>query len=142
MRRKVLQDYANVCCQMFLTSLSNYDRINLAIFGSGIIQMNFITMKCTHNKGSISPLYYCATYRKWLENQCIGHHIEFTDICRAEMTVMVDLSLSRKEGLGELICNMALKCTSLIATEEKLYTSEMSDNLCTGFGQIIIDRQY
>ena len=40
MKWNVVQDFANVCAQMLLTSLSNSDRINFAILGSGTIGMD------------------------------------------------------------------------------------------------------
>jgi hypothetical protein len=143
MRRKVIQDFANVCCQMFLTSLSNYDQINLALFGSGLIHIDFLTMRCEHNKHSISPLFYCMHFRSWLEGQCQKHDIDYGKITKAELFVQVNLSLSYGKGeLGWLTSKMDLFCKSCIATAEKEYTSEMSDNLDRGFGQILIDHQY
>ena len=60
MRRKVLQDFANVCCQMFLTSMANYDRINFVLFGSGTVWMDFLNQRCTHNGIGVSPLHDCV----------------------------------------------------------------------------------
>jgi hypothetical protein len=142
MKRKVIQDFANICCQMFLTSLSNYDRINLALFGSGHIGIDFLEMRCKHNRLPISPLFYCAQFKSWLESQCKKHDVDLNKIKKAELVVRVELSLSRKEGLGWLTSDMDLVCTSCIATDERKYTSEMSDRLQTGLGQILIDRQY
>ena len=142
MRRKILQDFTNVCCQMFVTSLSNYDKINLVLFGSGLIHIDFLEMRCKHNNLPISLLFYCTYFRSWLENQCEKHQIDISEFRKAELIVKVDLSLSRKEGLGWLTSEMTFVCTSFLATDEKEYTCELSDNLYTGLGQILIDRQY
>jgi len=142
MKRKALQDFANVCCQMFITSLSNYDRINLVLFGSGVIHIDFLTMQCQHNNHAISPLFYSVHFKSWLESQCKKHQIEMSEIRKAELNVKTDITLSRKEGLGWLTSEMAFICRSCIATNEKDYTSEISDNQNMGLGQILIDRQY
>jgi hypothetical protein len=61
MKRKVIQDFANVCCQMFITSLSNYDLKNLAILGSGVIYIDFLKTQCKHH-GLAQYLLYSIAY--------------------------------------------------------------------------------
>jgi hypothetical protein len=53
MKQKIFQDYANVCCQKFLSSPENSDLLNFVIFGSGMITMDFLSQHCTHNKIAI-----------------------------------------------------------------------------------------
>ncbi len=127
---------------MFITSPSNYDRINLVIFGDGVIHMSFLTMKCTHNNIEISPLFYCARFKSWLECQCVKHRIDINEIRKAELTVKVTMTLSRGTGLKWLTTEMAFACSSLIMTSEREYRSELSDTMRMGLGQILIDCQY
>lgn len=145
MRRKVLQDFANVCCQRFLTSLSNSDRINFAIFGSGRVSIDFLSLRCTHELTPISPLGYCVSFREWLSESCRKHKIRFEDITEARLEVQMDVHIERKEGSAFarwLTTNITFECDSRVATDEKVYISRASETQRMGLGQILHDRYY
>ena len=145
MRRKVLQDFAHVCCQKFLTSLSNSDRINFAIFGSGRISIDFLSQRCTYDGIGLSTLGYCASFRLWLSENCLKHNIRLEDFVEARLEIQMDVKTERKERSGYggwLTTRMVFDCESRIATDEKIYTARMSDSQHMGLGQILIDRYY
>ncbi len=144
MKRKVIQDFANVCNQMFLTSHNNSDRINFVIFGSGIITMDFLSQRCTHNRLTICPLFYCISYRKWLGDQCAKHGIDFSILEAVELSVTLEVKISRivDRSMTWMTTFMEFDCSSRIVAYKKEYTSKMSDCSAMGLSQIIPGHEY
>ena len=145
MKRKIIQDFANVCCQMFLASLTNSDRINFVIFGSGVVSMDFLTQRCTHNNIAVSPLFYCISYRDWLNEQCAKHELDIARLTAAELRVEMKVRTFRKVtgGIrGWLSTSMDFSCLSRITTKEREYTCEMADSQEMGLGQVLHGNQY
>ena len=142
MSHTVFSDFAYHCCQMFLVSMTNYDRINFVLFGDGIIHMDFLSMQCTHNNRPIEPLFYCTEFNTWMKKQCIANDIHMKDIHKAELTVKMSLGLSRKKETGWLISRMNFDCNSFIATATGEYTANLDEEIFTGLGQILMDCQY
>lgn len=145
MKRSAVQDFANVCCQMFLSSLTNSDRLNLVIFGTGIVTMDFLSQHCSHNNVPVSPLFYAVAFREWLEAQCRQHGSDIRTIEMAEMTVEVVLETYRKEEpamRGWLCSRMAFKCSSHLVYENTSYTSEAVGSEDIGLGQLLHGHHY
>lgn len=144
MKRKVLQDFANVCCQMFLTSMTNYDRINFVMFGSGPVEMDFLNQRCRHNGIAVSLLHYCFDYREWFLSRCKEHHVDVKAITTAELTVKMEVETHRKKGgtPGSLTTSMKIDCSSLIVMDAQEYRSVMRDEQTSGLGQIIRGHTY
>ena len=145
MRRKVLQDFAHVCCQRFLTSLSNSDRINFVIFGRGHVSIDFLSRQCTYDGIAISTLGYCVSFREWLSENCRKHKIRIEDLLEVRLDIRMDVTAERKDQAGFagwLTARMAFDCESRIATDEKAYTAQMSDSQHMGLGQILLDHYY
>ena len=69
MRRKVLQDYANVFCQHFLDLGSGSDAATFARRGSGQYQLNILTGQCSKDGQLIPELKACSDFRGWLAKQ-------------------------------------------------------------------------
>jgi len=80
---------------MLVESTSNMDMVNFIIFGSGVYQMDFLTMRCHYNNYPISPLHYCYTFRTWLERNAEKHHIVFDDIKNAYLTANINVATNR-----------------------------------------------
>lgn len=145
MRRKVIQDFANVCCQRFLTSLSNSDRINFIIFGSGKVTMDFLSLRCSHESLPLSPLGYCISFREWLEENCRKHCLKIADLKEARLEVKMHVQTERPDRsgfAGWLAPTITFECKSRIATDEKAYSSQISETQKMGIGQILHDRYY
>ena len=143
LKRKVIQQFANTCCQMFLTSTSNMDMVNIVIFGSGTITIDFINNKSTHNNHGILPMHYYFTYRKWLEDQCINNHVNISELTKVELVINVDVTqIRKKDSLGWLSAQFKYTCSCCIETDEKQYESNMSDGKIMGLGQILYDHVY
>lgn len=145
MRRKILQHFSNVCCQMFLTSLRNYDLVNFVIFGSGIVEIDFLSQRCTHNGLGISPLHYCVEYRQWLEEQCKKNGVDFCGILAATMRIELTVEIRRNGDSGVkawLSTVQHYSCRSLIETDEKKYVGSGVNTSCFGLGQIMYGHTY
>lgn len=143
MRCKVIQDFANVCCQMFLTSMANYDRINFVIFGSGNVWIDFLGQRCLHNRIGISPLHYCVHYRAWLENQCVRHHIDLPKLTAVELSVDMIVETDRSSvGLKWLTTKIDMACSSTILMDGIEYKGERCEKQEYGLGQIIHNHTY
>jgi hypothetical protein len=69
MRRKVLQDFANVFCQRLIDLPEGYDLASFAHHGSGKYNLNVLTGECSHNEVPIPKLRTCDTYAEWLRTQ-------------------------------------------------------------------------
>ncbi len=145
MKRKVLQDFAHVCCQRFLTSLSNSDRINFVIFGSGRVSIDFLSQRCTHERLAISPLGYCLSFRDWLSESCQRHHIKLSELTEVKLDVQMIVQVERKERpsfSGWLTTTINFECSSRIVTDEKIYAAKVWEVQTRGLGQILHDHYY
>jgi len=89
MRRKVLQDFANVFCQRLLDLPDGHDVASFAHYGSGTYLANVLTSECTFNGKSIPALRLCVTYRDWLREQSEKHRIPYEQIGTAAFEVQV-----------------------------------------------------
>ena len=124
--------------------MSNYDRINFVLFGSGTVVMDFAHQRCTHNNVAVSPLQYCIHYYTWLTEQCKQHNVDIAAITIAELTAEMDVSIQREQrGIpGWLSTTMSIECSSRLVLDTVEYTSQMQDNQESGLGQIIHDHSY
>lgn len=75
MRRKVLQDFANVFCQRFIDLPSGYDLATFVHLGSGFYQLDILNGHCMRDGVSISSLMTCQEYRDWLQMQLAKRNI-------------------------------------------------------------------
>jgi hypothetical protein len=66
MRRKVLQDFANVFSQRIIDLPSGYLLATCAHFSSGAYNANILTGECSFNGKPIPTLQTCEEYREWL----------------------------------------------------------------------------
>jgi hypothetical protein len=130
---------------MFLSSLTNSDRLNFVVFGSGTVHIDFLSQRCTHNRVAISPLFYCVAFREWLEKQLLSHGSTMSAVDGAELTVEVIVETYRnsKGGIpGWLSTRMDLRCTSRVAINGREYQSSSAEVQERGLGQILHGHQY
>lgn len=124
--------------------MTNYDRINFVIFGTGEIWIDFVNQRCTHNGISISPLNYCVHYCEWLKLQCDQYNIQFETITSAEMKASIRVEISRSEAgiRGWLTSSMDITCSSEIVMDGIKYAGSQSEAQEMGLGQILNGTTY
>ena len=144
-KKGVGQDFANVCCQMFLTSLTNADRLNFVLFGDGIVTMDFLEQSCTHNKIAVSPLFYCVSFRDWLEHECERHGANIDVIEKAKLRVEMEVETYRNSrgGIpGWLSTRMKFACASEVAINGITVNANMTETQERGLGQVLTSHHY
>lgn len=145
MRKGVGQDFANVCCQMFLTSLTNADRLNFVLFGDGIVSMDFLGQSCTHNTIAVSPLFYCVSFGDWLDHECQRHGANMDVIEKAKLRVEMEVETWRNSRLGTpgwLSTRISFACASEIAINGTTFNADMKETQERGLGQILTSHHY
>ena len=125
--------------------MNNGDRVNFVIFGSGRVSMDFLSLRCRHNRLPISPLGYCISFRDWLTENCLKHNVKVEDLSEATLEVQMDVQTKRNDGSGvggRLSTTITFDCVSRIATSEKAYVAHISEVQEMGLGQILCDHYY
>ncbi len=136
MRRKVIQDFANVFCQRFVDLPSGYDLATFAYLGSGTVVLDVLTGECSFNGVAIRQLHTCEEDRAWLGEQCHKHNIPLDGIIRAAMTIVVDVTdvvVKRTHRHTFRSACFTFDCQSEIATNEKLYRGRAAGQKVWGF---------
>lgn len=136
MRRKVLQDFANVFCQRVVDLPSGYDLASFARYGSGRYVLSILTGECSHNGVSIPKLNTCDVYVEWLSTQLAKHGIEKRQIeeARLEIDVVVqNVNVRSSYGQRFASAHFFFDCQSEIRTDEKAYRGHVSGNREWGF---------
>lgn len=138
MRRKVIQDFANVFCQRILLLPEGYDLASFVYYGSGTYELDILNGECRFNSNPILKLRTCDTFKDWLFTQLEKHHIPREAIEAANLTISVivsqiDVGLFSGSTHEFAAAMFSFHCGSEIKTDEKSYTSEMSDEKKWGF---------
>jgi len=124
MRRKVLQDFANVFCQMFMgwrLGIPNNLDI-LETLGTGVLTIDVRTGECRYNATTALNLPIVHELRAWFMEQLANHHIPADAIASAELTVAFQVRVEHKKRVRNRY--LAFHCRSRIATDEKEYIGE------------------
>ena len=123
MRRKVLQDFANVFCQRLLDLPDGYDVASFAHYGSGMFHADVLTGECSFNGTSIPTLRLCDTYRDWLREQSDKHSVPYEQIKAAAFEVRVvvkDVNLRSSYGHRFAEAHFFFQCRSEIKTDREV----------------------
>jgi hypothetical protein len=136
MRRKVIQDFANVFCQRVIDLPSGYDLASFAHYGSGKYTLSILTGECSHNGVPIPKLRTCDVYEEWLRTQLGKQGISQNEIqeARLEIDVVVqDVKVRSSYGNRFAEAHFSFDCHSEIRTDEKAYLGHMAGNKNWGF---------
>jgi hypothetical protein len=136
MRRKVIQNFANVFCQRLLDLPDGHDVASFAHYGSGTFHANVLTGECSFNSKSIPNLRLCDTYRDWLREQSEKHRVPYEQIVAAAFEVRVvvkDVNLRSSYGHLFASAHFFFECRSEIKTDEKSYVGQMAGDKKWGF---------
>ena len=136
MRRKVIQDFANVFCQRILQLPEGYDLASFVRYGSGIYELNILTGECTFDGEPIPKLRTCDVFREWLFTQLDKRLIprEHIEVARLKIDVTVSqVNVRQSYGNEFASAHFSFDCQSEIRTDEKVYTSSMSGEKAWSF---------
>lgn len=136
MRRKVIQDFANVFCQRFIDLPSGYDLATFANLRSGTASLDILSGECVFSGVPIRHLHTCDENRTWLDEQCRKHGIPFAGIVKAVMTITVDVTdivVKTSSWDTSRSARFAFECQSQIATDEKVYEGRAAGHKVWGF---------
>jgi hypothetical protein len=136
MRRKVLQDFANLFCQRIIDLPSGYDLASFAHHGSGTYIANILTGACSLNGNPIPSLRICEDYREWLNVQTDKHKIQTEGIKEAILQInvgvdKVNIKSSYRHQFAD--ARFSFDCQSEIKTDEKSYKGKMRGEKTWGF---------
>jgi hypothetical protein len=129
MRRKVIQDFANVFCQRILQLPEGYDLASFVHYGSGTYVLNILTGECSFNGNPIPKLRTCDAFNEWLFAQLDNHLIPHNDIEAASLKIDVTVSqINVRQSYGHEFASahFSFNCQSEIRTDGKSYASGMS----------------
>jgi len=129
MRRKVLQDFANLFCQRMIDLPSGYDLASFAHHGSGTYRANILTGECSLNGRPIPALRTCDDHKEWLNAQLDKHGIQGEGI--KEVSLLINVKVDKvnvKSSFGHQSAHahFSFDCHSEIRTDEKSYTGNMA----------------
>jgi len=135
MRRKVLQDFANLFPQWFIDLTSGYDVAAFVHYGSGSYQLDILTGQCTRDGIAIPSLATCRQYREWLEQHLKKHNVP-PGLAHVRLSINVVVSeIQVKKSYGHVLASahFDFDCHSEIATAEKTYCGHMRGAKTWGF---------
>jgi hypothetical protein len=92
MRRKVIQDFANVFCQKFIQLPNGYDIASFAHYGSGNYYMNILSGDCFYNETKIPTLETCKEHKDWLTTQLEKRDFTISNIQHAHLEARIEVS--------------------------------------------------
>ncbi len=137
MRRKVIQDFANVFCQRILLLPEGYDLATFVHYGSGVYELNILNDDCRFNGNQIPKMRTSETFKQWLFVQLEEHHIPTEAIEAAELKIKVRISQLEVGLMSQThefaLAHFSFDCHSEIRTSERSYTSKMSGEKKWGF---------
>lgn len=136
MARKHFQDFANVLCKKFVESPRNTDLVDLAIFGSGCLELRITEKRGTHDGHAINPLAFATEYLEWLEWRLDELRIPRDEMRSAMLRVNYTAELTRTSSLKWLGCKFAFDCTGIITAVDREYRSELHAETRWGLGQV------
>ena len=123
MGRKVFQDFAHVLCQKFLEVPSTRDLVNLALFGDGVLDMNFVTRYTTHNRLPVEPLPFMDIARDWLDVRLSELTLPKAELVGASLTVEYTVALSRRAHMPGMSALYNFTCTGVVEAIDRSYSA-------------------
>jgi hypothetical protein len=128
MRRKVLQDHANVFCQMFVgwRMIAN-DIPTLVRLRHGPLTIDVLTGTAKHADAPIRNLYIAGELQAWFAAQLAEHNIPREAIAAAVVYVDFDATAVPRRRHDRF--KLAFDCRSLIETADRKYEGRLSDTI-------------
>ncbi len=122
MRRKILQDYANKVCEMFVgwrLAVSGDDIPRLIDAGSGELEVNLLEVSVVLD-GAIVPAFGIVhEVAAWLRDRCQADRVSFEEI--REARVHIAFSATEEARKGQRVRDLHFQCKSRLVTDERAY---------------------
>ena len=128
MRRKVLQDYANKVCEMFVgwrLAVSGEDIPRLIEIGSGDLDVNLLTADVTVNGSQPIELCIAREISAWLQGRCAADGVPRAELQEAWLRVAFTAS-ERRAKSGHLTRDLGFTCASRLVTDEREYEGSLN----------------
>lgn len=128
MRRNVLQDCANVFCQMFVGwRMVGNDIPTLVRLGRGPLTINVLTGSAEHSGNAVGNLYIAGELRAWFEAQLVKQRILPETIKAATLHVDFDAAAAPRRRHDRL--KLRFDCRSSIETADRTYVGTLTDQI-------------
>lgn len=127
MRRKVLQDYANKVCEMFVgwrLAVSGDDIPWLIEIGSGDLDVNLLEGDVILNGSKPIELGIAREIAAWLQDRCAADHVPIAQLQEARLHVAFTASERRTKN-GHPTRDLGFSCASRIVTDERTYEGSL-----------------
>jgi len=125
MRRKILQDHANVFCQMLVGWRMLEDLGRLRGLGSGNLALNVLTSAVTFEGSPIEPLFIAKEISTWFAARLEKYEIPREEIHVAIVEAEITLEEVKRGRRSATILDW--NCRSLIRTIEKEYIGHLAE---------------
>lgn len=121
-RRKILQDYANKVCEMFVgwrLAVSGDDIPRLIEAGSGVLDVNLLDASVLLDGTNVPAYGIVNEVAAWLRDRCEADRVPFHEI--QEARVRVAFSASEVDRKGHRVRELHFQCRSQLVTDERVY---------------------
>ncbi len=125
MRRKVIQNYADVLCHMAIGWRMGEDLETLAELPDGTIEINILTGRAMHSRAGDLSLRIASEMQAWLKQRLSADRIPEDAIVRAVITLGTRTDRIRTDK--KRVVSFDWQCHSLLATDEKTYESKLAE---------------
>lgn len=123
MRRKIIQNYVDVLCQMAIGWRLTDDLETLAELPDGVIEIDLRALTAVHSTTGKVDLCLTGELAAWLRGRFATDRIQEDQILRAELRLKS--TTDRIKTDKKRIVSFDWVCHSLIATERMLYESDL-----------------
>ena len=123
MRRKILQDIANVLCHMVVGWRMGDDYEIIADLPDGRLSFNLLAGSVTHSDGTTPTLWIAGELHAWLGARLTKEGIPATELQVASLDV--DFRTDRIATDKKKIVSFDFQCHSVLETSEKKYEGKL-----------------
>jgi hypothetical protein len=127
-KRKVLQDYANTVCDMFVgwrLAVSGDDIPRLIEIGSGDLELNLLDGAVVLNGSTPTELGIAREVVAWLQDRCAADGVPMAQLQEARLHVAFTTSERRAKN-GHPVRDLDFSCASRIVTDERTYEGSLA----------------
>jgi hypothetical protein len=138
MRKKRLQNVAEIMCQMFCGWRLIASKPNLVKLGSGTLDIDAVSGRCLFQEKNIEQLAIAEEIRDWLRRELDANNIPILGLACARLTVKLSFSevpwneqtkevfySDGKAVRTERMNRCTMECNSDVATDELSYRSKL-----------------